>query len=456
MTVTSRHLVALLAMTIAWPALAARDDEDDLVVSADPKKTAPKSTAPVAQPPRDETWLEKIVAPFTVTAFLQTDIHGTQASEDEVQQGGTLLNDNRFMLKTARARLEATWTYVAAQLELEANTVNAPTIRPYHAFGTLQIPSPKRGAPALAAASLGLFDTPFGFEAPESPRTRWFMDRSTASRAFFPGVPDLGLWVHGELAAFRWSFAAMNGEPLDTMYQGLAPVSAKQVVMRVGFDARPRDDLELSGGISSLRGQGFHPGTDASKNLVTWNDVNEDGAIQPAELQGSPATAAVPSQLFDRWAIGADVQAELHTKLGATRVTGEITVADNLDRGVYVADPIFLGQDTRELGWHADVTQEITKWAVVGFRFDYYDPNLDAFDKRAGQLIPTDRTITTLSPLVGFVFPGVPLDKGGRAYGKARLLFQYDFIRDHLGRAANGLPTDLANDSWTVRLQVEL
>ncbi len=449
--VTSRHLVALALMTLAFPAMAAHEDDDDIVVRADAKKTAPVPTPPMAH---DESWLETIVAPFSVTAFMQSDVHGSQASEDEVQQGGTLLNEDRFVLRTARARLDASWTYVHAQLELEASTVHGPSIRPYHAYGTLRVPSPKKDAPPLASASLGLFDTPYGFEAPESPRTRWFMERSTSNRAFFPGVPDLGLWVYGALGPFRWSFAAMNGEPLDTMYQGVAPVSAKQLVMRLGFDAHPREDLEISGDVSSLRGKGFHPGTDASKNLVTWNDVNEDGAIQPAELSGQAASAAVPSQLFDRWAVGADVQIRLRTKLGETTLSGELTVGDNLDRGVYVADPVFLGQDTRELGGEIGLTQEITKWAVVGFRFDHYDPNLDAFDKRAGQLIPTNRTIQTYSPLVGFVFPGVVTH--GRAYGKARLLFQYDVIRDHLARGSSGLPADLANDAWTVRLQVEL
>src|SRR5262249_44404429 len=157
------------------------------------------------------------------------------------QQGGTLLNEDRFVLKTARVRVDGTWSWVHGQVELEANTVKTPTIRPYHVFGSLRIPHPKDPkALPIAGASLGLFDTPFGYEGPESPRLRWFMDRTLASKAFFPGVPDLGLWVYGALGAFRWSFAAMNGEPLDSIYQGLAPVSAKQVVVRIGFDAKPR------------------------------------------------------------------------------------------------------------------------------------------------------------------------------------------------------------------------
>ncbi len=471
MKVTLSRLLALVVVTASWlgsaPVARAQDD-DDLVVSANPGATAPppapapsaataapsgvearlraleeKNAALEARVKRD--WLHVLLAPLHGSAFVQGDYHGSQLSEDQVQQGGVLYNEDRFLLKTARARLDARWKYAGAELELEANTVRGPTLRMYHAFGTLRLPNPKNHEVPIAAASIGQIDTPYGYELPESPRTRYFVDRTTSSRALFPGVPDLGLWLHGGLGPFRWSFAAMNGNPLDTMYADLAPVSAKQVVFRLGFETHARKDLEIAGGVSGLRGKGFHPGTDASKNLVAWTDSNEDGAIQPSELSGEAATAAVPSMLFDRWAIGADLQARLHTRLGTTTVYGEVTVADNLDRGLYVADPVFLGQDVRELGAYAAVTQQVTRWGVVGFRYDYYDPNLDAFDRREGKLIPTRQVIQTFSPLVGLVLPG-----------RARLLFEYDFVRDSLGRSTAGIPADLSNDAWTLRLQVSL
>jgi hypothetical protein len=47
--------------------------------------------------------------------------------------------------------------------------------------------------------------------------------------------------------------------------------------------------------------------------------------------------------------------------------------------------------------------------------------------------------------MVGLVFPG-----------RARLVFQYDHILDLLGLDARGVPTDLRNDQWALRLQVEL
>jgi hypothetical protein len=129
---------------------------------------------------------------------------------------------------------------------------------------------------------------------------------------------------------------------------------------------------------------------------------------------------------------------------------GEVTVGKNMDRGLFLADPFITGTDSRELGYYVGVVQEITRWGVVGFRWDHYDPNADFFDKRAGKLIPTSQAIDTFSPLVGFVLP----DPNG--IDRARLLLQYDFVRDKLARDERGLPHDLKNDVLTLRLQVSL
>ena len=99
----------------------------------------------------------------------------------------------------------------------------------------------------------------------------------------------------------------------------------------------------------------------------------------------------------------------------------------------------------RELGFYAAFVQDVLGWGFVGFRVDVYNPNADLFDSRAGQLLPTSQTITTLSPLVGV-----------RIGERARLSLQYDLIQDNLARDASGVPTDLKNDQITVRLQVDL
>jgi hypothetical protein len=110
-----------------------------------------------------------------------------------------------------------------------------------------------------------------------------------------------------------------------------------------------------------------------------------------------------------------------------------------------VADPVLSKIDQRELGYYFGFLQEITKYGVVGLRFDSYDPNSNAFDSRGGQLIPLNQTITTLSPLLGLQLPD-----------RARLVFQYDYARNNLARDALGVPTDLKSNAWTLRLQVQL
>jgi hypothetical protein len=90
-------------------------------------------------------------------------------------------------------------------------------------------------------------------------------------------------------------------------------------------------------------------------------------------------------------------------------------------------------------------TQEVTRYGLVGLRYDLYDPNSNVFDKRAGQLIPYSEAIKTISPLVGLTLPD-----------RARLVFQYDFNTNAFARSNVGVPTNLKDNGWTIRLQVQL
>ncbi len=203
--------------------------------------------------------------------------------------------------------------------------------------------------------------------------------------------------------------------------------------------------LRLAGGVSLLTGKGFHPGTDATKPGTVWRDLNENGAIDLGEVMGLPGAAATPSRNFRHWAVGADLRASLRTRLGLTRLLAEGTIASNMDRGLFVADPVASGIDVREFGFNVAVAQDITARAVVGLRLDVYNPNADSTDSRAGQLLPSSQVVTTLSPLIGV-----------RIGDRTRLTLQYDRTFDKLARDASGVPTDLKNDQVTARLQVDL
>lgn len=357
-----------------------------------------------------------------------------------------MLNKNRFLVRRARVALLGDWEYAAVALELDANTTSGPQVDLRKAEASLQY-RPDRSKPPILMATLGQFDTPFGYELVESPRTRWFMERSVASQAFWPAEPDLGIRLAGALRFFRWTLAAVNGEPLGekSPYALQDPNSAKDVIFRFGFDALPREDLHIAGGVSSLRGRGFSPGADASKSGLQWQDLNDDGVIETIELTPIQAGVAKPSQNFDRWAAGADLRLHYRSPLGVTEVFGEFMLGSNMDRNQYFADPTLAKIDQRELGFYAGALQDLGPYAVVGFRYDVYDPNSNAFDKREGLLLPFSEAIKTASPLVGLALPD-----------RARLVFQYDIVRNALARTAQGVPTDLKANVWTLRLQVQL
>jgi hypothetical protein len=389
---------------------------------------------------------------------VQAQYEQHQDAEDQVV-GGQYLNTDRFLVRRGRLQLAAAWPYVELAVQLDANTIRGPAVGVKRAEASLvwwgkpwsphvTSHAPRAEEVPLVRLTAGLTDIPFGFELSDASHERVFMERTQASSAFFPGERDVGAMLSGGVGFFRYALAAMNGNPTSDGSAALPvgdPNAAKDFVLRLGADARPAGALRILGGVSALYGQGFHAGTDATKAGVTWVDLNQNGVIDPGELMPVAAMAATPSQDFARWAVGADLELMIHTRLGLTMIYGEATVATNLDRGLFVADPVATGVDVRELGAYAAISQEILRYGIVGFRFDYYDPNADFFDQRGGKLLPSSQAIKTFSPLVGLQLPD-----------RARLLFQYDAVRDLLARDVTGVPTDLKNDRWTIRLQVQL
>ena len=407
--------------------------------SAPAPKTAPApAEAKPAQPAAD--------FPFKVTGYVQAQYEGHQDSEDQLQQGGALLNQNRFLLRRTRVKVARDWRYGGALIEFDANTVRGPAIGLQHAEVSLAYRNEDQSP--LVQLTMGLFDNPFGREVLESPRDRPFMERSYASRAFFPAEPDLGLRISGQVAWFRYAVAVVNGQPLGdrTGYILQDPNTHKDVVGRVGVDVALPPKVRVIGGVSMLNGKGFHPGTDATKNTIAWRDnISEDGVVQVPELIGVPAVAAQASKNFERWLVGADLGLEWTSKHGVTHLYGEFSVASNMDRNVFIADPTTSGFDVRELGYYISAYHEFSAGPIVGFRFDQYNPNSDFIDSRRGKTVPQTETVTTYAPLLGFQVPH-----------KARLVAEYDIVRDSMARTEAGVPADRKNNIITVRLEGEL
>jgi hypothetical protein len=384
-------------------------------------------------------------AGLSLGGFLQADVPFRQASEDEINgTTGDLLNQNRFYLRRARVRLSLIRTYLEGAFELDGNTVSGPTARAIGAEASVKLPG-DAGAPPLLMATIGLFKTPFGFEIGESDRDRLFMERSTAEQALFPGEYDGGARLSGGWRFLRYALGVMNGEPIgERTFPGRDPNKAKDLVGRLGVDIPIIEGATIRGGFSALSGHGFHKGTPATKDVIQWRDLNSNRVIDPGELMVVAGAAPTPSFNFDRSAFGGDLGVSVGWRqIFRTTVYGEFYLAQNLDRAVLPYEPSAPGAaSVRELGYYAALTQGIGSHLVLGVRYDHYNPDRDATETRVGKLVTRDRSLDTLALAAALVVP----------YG--RLMLEYDRNRNHQGRDLVGRPTNLEDDAFIVRGQV--
>jgi hypothetical protein len=203
--------------------------------------------------------------------------------------------------------------------------------------------------------------------------------------------------------------------------------------------------LIVSAGVSALSGTGFHPGTPATKPTIQWQDRNQDGIFQPTEVTETPGKAATPSANFTRQAVGFDLRLVGRLlSLGETTAYGELYLAKNLDRAILPADPKGIaGRDLNELGGYFGITQEICRHGIVGFRYDYYNPDRDSTDTQLGVVVPQTFMYQT------FAFTAALQAAAGR------LIVEYDINTNHQGRDANGLPANLKDNAVSLRGEVK-
>jgi len=421
--------------------------------TAAPAATLAPAPAPVAKPAPPLTTearaIQSLTEGYKISGYFQSQYESHQDSDEQLRQGGALLNQNRFLLRRGRVRIGKDWDYASLLVEFDGNTVRGPAFRWQKAEVSLVYGrSDEKGVDPLVQFTMGMFDLPFGYELVESPKFRPFMERTTGSRALWPSEPDAGARLSGQLKFLRYAVSLTNGEPLDEKsgYGLQDPNKNKDVTVRLGAVTKPWKGFRVSGDVTYNVGKGFHAGTDATKTTVTWADENHDGIITANELKGNAGSSATPSSNFSRWAVGADAQISFETPLGRSMLYGEIVAAQNMDRGLFISDPVAAsGQNIRQLHYYVAFIQELTQYALIGFRTAYYDPNADIFEFRAGKLLPTSQKIRDYSPMVGLVLPE-----------RARLLLEYDIQSNLLGRDSQGVPARYPNNLWTLRLQVNL
>lgn len=407
----------------------------------------------------DEPKPKELPFRLRLSGYVQADaIVYRESSVDEINSAtGEPLNEQQFTITRGRLRAEAISSILSGTLELDANTVNGPAARIFEAEVSGRWAGPDEKAPPYVMATLGLMRIPFGADGPNQERSRLFLERATATRALFPGNYDLGARVSGGYRPFRYALAIMNGEPVgQVFFPGRDTNGAKDIIGRIGINTYPHPKLHLEGGFSGLSGTGLHRGTPSTKDVLVWRDANENGLVEGTEVQVIPGTAATPSQNFSRFALGADLRlTALWFSFGASCLFGEIVRSQNLDRGVQPADPIGAGRDKREFGYQIGVTQEIGPFVSVGVRYDRYDPDADGREQRGPNIVPKDNTFSTLALAAAFRYTPSTWTFGKESpFSALRVIAEYDFRSNALGRTAGGLPTTLGDDSFAIRGEV--
>jgi hypothetical protein len=397
-------------------------------------------------------------------------------SEDELDPSTSApLNQEQFLVRRGRPRLVLESKYVGASFMIDGNTVAGGSVRVLEAEMLARIFAPDGTPPVSSvgasppssrfsadhghtatgeavavppvpylAAGAGLFRTPFGFELQQQARQRLFLERGNGARALFGSSFDLGARLFGGVRFLRYSLAVMNGSPIGSgNYEYRDLTSNKDVVSRLGVEAPIGSSVHLAAGVSLLGGHGASPGTKPTKPGMQWRDDNENGVVDPAELIAVPAVAQRATESFTRSALGADLRVFVDVPvLGELTFLSEIIRGTNLDRAYLRSDPIVAGRTLRQLALQVGVSQELTRWAAVGVRYDTYDADADATESGPAGPIAVRRTWSTWALTAAFRM--APL----------RVLAEVDLQQNPLGRDASGNPTSVRDDMVTLRGEV--
>ena len=422
-----------------------------------PPPAKPDAGQPVAGPPPPPASQERLTLAgllsgagrTVVSGYTQVDYGRYDISLDELASGTREpLNEDRFLVRRARLRLENEWKYVGYAAEADF-FASGDLARPVNFDVHAQLAGDQGDAPLLKFKA-GLFPVPFTYQN-QSQRAFdiFFVERALFIDGFVPGRYDLGAAISGHIWAVDWILAAQNGQPIgshDFAYQD--PNSAKDYSGRIEVGGELVGGVHAAAGVSFLKGTGFSPGTAPTKDTFVWRDLNEDGRVTVAELIPIPGSPGRASENFDRWGLAGDVRIwrEIPT-LGELRIDAELALGKNLDRFVAPADPVFLGRAQRGLGFYASITQYVTEHAQVGFRYDQYDPNIDDIELFDGHSVLTRRKFKTFTA-------GASWRLRLSNYANARVHLEYAYQRNSLGRDPSGKPAQLDNGATRVRFEV--
>jgi hypothetical protein len=272
---------------------------------------------------------------------------------------GLTTNGDYFRLRRARLKLELEaneWSRFVMEID--------PTLAggPDNGTGTIARNVESQAIvrwsdDVMTTFGVGIFKIPFGWEVLQSDADRPFIERSWWEQNITPGEFDTGakaytIALQGHLV---FQVAVINGNIQGERTFSLLPDlnKGKDIVGRVNYNVGPFDV-----GASGYYGQG---------QIVSLGNL--------------------AFKQFPRYAW--NLEAALHHRfleLGETRVLAEFDRGQNMDRATKYPAAIALPGlpsdvvngsvvSKDELGYWARIEQDITPWATLAIRYDYYSPD---------------------------------------------------------------------------------
>jgi hypothetical protein len=278
---------------------------------------------------------------------------GIGANSVVAKADGTTTNTNLFRLRRTRLRATYETDLVRVFLQLELLPSGGPASAP----GTVARNAEAVGKihwskDVLTEVKGGLFEVPFRAELQESSLVRPFIERTWACLNMFPTERDLGVGVKTTALGGRLvtNLGILNGQRLGEPTFVLLPDLNRT---KDGF------------GMASYK---LGPVT-----LSLWGYLGASQRVDPTLLR-------VKNFARKGVNVGATFDHTFVPSLGGTRAYAELLVAQNMDTGVRYAFavpaiPSTLTdrvKDLDERGLYIRAEQDLTPWALAGFRYDMY------------------------------------------------------------------------------------
>ena len=288
--------------------------------------------------------------PINAVVAKQDTVFGTGAP-------GLTTNGDYFRLRRARLKVEL-MPNEASRFVMEIDPVLAGG--PDNATGTIARNVEAQGIAkwsndVVTTFGMGVFKIPYGWEVLQTDADRPFIERSWWEQNITPGEFDTGVKAYTSAVQNRLTFqvAVVNGETQGEKTFPLLPdlKQGKDILARFNYNFGPFDL-----GMSGYYGQGI------------------EVAIASLEAKNYPRYMG-------------NLEGALHHKIvdvGETRLFAEINAGQNMDRGTHYSfalpglptDVVHGSVANRnEFGWFARIEQDITRWATLAFRYDFYTPD---------------------------------------------------------------------------------